>query len=219
MNTAIVIDYGVGNSNAIANMLQYIGVHTKIGSDAGDIRDASLLVLPGVGSFDHGMRALTSLHSFSVIEDQVLNSGVPCLGICLGMQMFFESSEEGDSPGLCWIPGHSRRITATSGEKIRLPHMGWSPINIVRETPLFGPGIPSPFFYFVHSYAVSCRNKEHVIATTEYHSNITAAVKQDNIVGVQFHPEKSHRYGLAFFRALTEWAFSTRTKQFRQSQP
>jgi glutamine amidotransferase len=219
MKTAIVIDYGVGNSNAIANMLQYLGIHTKIGADAADIRDASLLILPGVGAFDHGMRALTSLQSFSVIEDQVLNAGVPCLGICLGMQMFFESSEEGDSPGLSWIPGHSRRITATAGQKIRLPHMGWSPVNIVRETPLFSPGVPSPSFYFVHSYAVCCSNKAHVIATAEYHSPITAVVKQDNIVGVQFHPEKSHRYGLAFFKALTAWAFSTGPRQCQTSQP
>lgn len=201
----VIIDYNMGNLGSIKNMIKKIGSNAIISSDPEDILKADKLILPGVGAFDNGMRNLECLGIIPAINYKVIKERTPILGICLGMQLFTERSEEGSLQGLGWISGYSKKFDFTgSNFNYKIPHMGWNDIKIQKESQLFDSLSEEPRFYFVHSYYVVCNNGSDILATTEYGYEFTSAVARDNIYGTQFHPEKSHRYGMKVLENFVE---------------
>ncbi|MBD2792784.1 imidazole glycerol phosphate synthase subunit HisH [Xenorhabdus szentirmaii] len=200
-----IIDYGMGNSCSIQNILKKIGYSSIITSDLNIISNSDFIILPGVGSFDYGMKNLSESGIATLLNRKVLQEKTPFLGICLGMQLLFDSSEEGVSSGLGWLEGHVRKFDNKKNKNLKIPHMGWNNINVICESNLFQKNTDNPDrFYFVHSYYVECANNENIYTTTNYIHEFTSSVKKENIYGVQFHPEKSHKFGLYFFKKLIE---------------
>jgi len=157
--------------------------------------------LPGVGSFDAGMRELQDGGWVVALNKLVIEQHVPILGICLGMQFFFNRSEEGSESGLGWINGYLKKFVSEGNNPIKVPHMGWNAVNILRKDGLIpSEGNEEVRYYFVHSYHAICENKDDLVATTFHGSDVTAAVQKNNIYGAQFHPEKSHRFGMDILR-------------------
>jgi glutamine amidotransferase len=203
----VIVDYGAGNVASIRNMVRKAGFDSQISSDPAKILSASKLILPGVGHFDHGMQNLRERGLVEALNTRVLEQRVPILGICLGIQLFARRSDEGAAPGLGWLAADVVRFdVAQLGERLRVPHMGWSDVEIVRPHPIF-EGLPRPSrFYFVHSYHLQC-DTEELVTTRAYHGySFTASVAQANILGVQFHPEKSHTFGLQVLRNFAGFA-------------
>jgi glutamine amidotransferase len=194
-----LIDYGIGNVGSVANMIRHCGGRSTIVSSPDEIAAASRLMLPGIGHFDAGMQALKATGIDAAIREAVCTRGASILGICLGMQLLLDGSEEGDVPGLGLVPGFNRRLT---GEGIRIPHMGWTVVHPARETPLFDMSGDERRFYFVHSYHAECADANDVAGVSEYGQPFTSALVRGNVMGVQFHPEKSHRFGIQLFRRL-----------------
>jgi glutamine amidotransferase len=193
----VVIDYGLGNLGSIKNMLKKIGSEAAISSSVSDIEGAEKLILPGVGNFDQGMKNLAASRFLPTLEERVIQKKTPILGICLGMQLFARKSEEGESTGLGWIDAEVVRFKFDDQERhLKIPHMGWNLVKICRTNPLFEEMYPEPRFYFVHSYHVVCRNAEEVLTQTFHGYEFVSSVKKENIYGVQFHPEKSHKFGM-----------------------
>ncbi len=197
-----ILDYGLGNLGSIANMLRVIGEKNRITADPKEIAKADGLILPGVGAFDAGMRNLSGRGLADVIKERA-SAGTPILGICLGMQLLGRSSEEGVLPGLGLIPFDCRRFSLPDGTDLRIPHMGWDVVDMKQEHPLVSGLEGTQRYYFVHSYHAVCDSAENVLMTCDYGYEFTAAVVKDKIMGVQFHPEKSHDFGLAL---LTNFA-------------
>jgi imidazole glycerol-phosphate synthase subunit HisH len=192
-----IINYEMGNPASIHNMFKKIGVDSVITSRAEEILSAEKLVLPGVGAFDKAMLNLHRLELIGPMNRKVLEQKTPILGICLGMQLFSRCSEEGSSPGLGWIEAETIKFRFDSEHSsLRLPHMGWSMLAIRRPGILFRNMYEDARFYFVHSYHVCCRSDDDVLATTWYGMDFHSAIQRDNIMGTQFHPEKSHKFGL-----------------------
>lgn len=201
----IVIDYGMGNLGSIENMLRKIGANVKVSSEPADISAAKKLILPGVGSFDNGMNNLKERGLLDVLNEQVLCQNTPILGICLGMQLFTGSSEEGTQPGLGWIDAKTVRFSFPEEmAHLRVPHMGWNTIEVQQGGSILENLIDEPRFYFVHSYHVRCSSQANVLATTRYGYDFHSAVIKGNIIGTQFHPEKSHKYGLRVLQNFVE---------------
>ncbi len=197
----IVVDYGMGNSGSILNMLSRIGVEAELSRDPGRILAGEKLVLPGVGAFDEGLERLEALGLIGPLTRAVVDEGRPILGICLGMQLFADGSEEGRRQGLGWIPGRAVRFRSAGRDgPLRVPHMGWNRVRVRKQSPLLDGLDADARFYFVHSYHVECRNPEDVLGTTEYGVEFVSAVARAGVVGVQFHPEKSLRWGIELFR-------------------
>jgi glutamine amidotransferase len=193
----VIVDYGLGNLGSIKNMFKKIGSESVVSSDKSDIEKADKLVLPGVGRFDQGMMNLRNLELVTVLTDKVIKKKTPILGICLGMQLFMRKSEEGESMGLGWIDAEVVRFKFDDKERhLKIPHMGWNLVMIRKKNALFEELFPEPRFYFVHSYHVACRNQEEVLTQTFYGYEFVSSVKKENIYGVQFHPEKSHKFGM-----------------------
>lgn len=190
----VIVDYGMGNLGSIVNMLKKIAVKAIVSGNAEVIAAAPKLLLPGVGSFDRAIERIHELGLKSVLDEQVLVSKKPILGICLGMQLLTRSSEEGKLPGLGWLPADTLRFPAMPN--LRIPHMGWN--MVVPATPSqLTQNLPKESrFYFVHSYHVRVDNENHSILKCQYGVSFDAAVQKDNIYGAQFHPEKSHRFGM-----------------------
>lgn len=201
----VVIDYGMGNLGSVANMLKKVGAKAVISSDPAIIEKAGKLILPGVGAFDNGMRKLIDCGLTPILTRKVVEEKTPILGFCLGMQLFTQSSEEGILPGLSWIDATTVRFRFTPDQSdLKIPHMGWNNICIKNPSPLLKGMYPDARFYFVHSYHVVCRDEENVAATTFYGYEFASAVVRGNIVGTQFHPEKSHKFGMKVFRNFVE---------------
>lgn len=195
-----ILDYGIGNISSIANMLKKIGVKASITSEPEIISDAAKLILPGVGNFDYCMRQLRKTSFYSVLNKKVLDEKVPLLAICVGCQMLMENSEEGIEAGLGWIPGNVIKFDSRKlGSNCKVPHMGWSDISPRNGCALYD-GIEEPRFYFVHSYHLSCKIEDNITAIAEYGYEFPASVSLGNILGVQFHPEKSHKFGMKLYR-------------------
>lgn len=194
----VVVDYGMGNLGSIVNMLKKIGESSQIADSFDDILSAKKLILPGVGAFDAAMTKINETGLRQILDKKVLEEKTPVLGICLGMQLLTRSSDEGKMEGLSWIPADTKKIPSKDGLKI--PHMGW---NVVKKstpselTEGFEEG--EHRFYFVHSYAVRVDNQENSILKTNYGIEFDSAIQKDNVFGVQFHPEKSHRFGKKLF--------------------
>lgn len=200
-----VVDYGLGNVGSVVNMLNKIGARARLAQTAAEVRSAEVIVLPGVGHFDAGMRNLRERGLVDALHERVREHGVPILGICLGMQLFTKGSEEGTLPGLGWIDAETRRFDFPSGSGLVVPHMGWNETTGGDRT-LFGAFEEPPRFYYVHSYHVVCENPADVAATCHYGIDFTAAVHHGNVFGTQFHPEKSHRYGMTLLGAFVQAA-------------
>ena len=200
-----VIDYGMGNVQSIKNALSHIGDYkTVVTSDADTIRDADCIILPGVGAYPDAMKNLRDKNLIELLNDQVLNKKKPLLGICLGMQLLFTySSEGGGGKGRGWIPGAVEYMELDSD--FRVPHVGWNDLHLKQDSPMFEPLGEDKNFYFVHSYHAVC-SEEHVIASFEYGKEFTAAVQYQNIVGMQFHPEKSQQNGMKVLKQFIAWA-------------
>jgi imidazole glycerol-phosphate synthase subunit HisH len=190
-----VVDYGMGNVASVLNMLRRIGTEATMSGDPDILARASRLILPGVGAFDAGMRNLRSRGLLGVLRQRVLMDGVPVLGICLGMQLLTEGSEEGGLDGLGWIPGRTVRFRFEDGHKLKVPHIGWNYVRSAGTNPLVNDADRARF-YFVHGYHVVCRDEADVAATARYGFEFACAVQRENVFGVQFHPEKSHRFGM-----------------------
>ncbi len=199
----VVVDYGVGNLGSIVNMLRRIGCEAIASNDPRDITAAKRLILPGVGAFDPAMARLSESGLVDSLLRRVVEEGAPLLGICLGMQLLTEGSEEGLLPGLGWLPARTVRFHFDDREPgLRVPHMGWNTAVIRGEDSLFASAAADARYYFAHSYHVRCHDEGHVLTTTQYGVQFHSAVRLDNIYGTQFHPEKSHTYGMDLLRAF-----------------
>jgi len=199
----LIANYGMGNLGSIVNMFKKVGCRAEICADPARIAVADKLVLPGVGAFDHGMRSLQASGLREPLEEAALRRGTPVLGVCLGMQLMLEASQEGQLSGLGWIAGRAARFPGGTGCP-RVPHMGWNGVRPVRDNPLLPPAEAAQRFYFVHSYKVECADPADVLAVTEYGQEFCSAFARGNIYGVQFHPEKSHAYGMKMFKRFLE---------------
>ncbi len=189
-----IIDYDIGNLGAVANMLNRIGARCEITADPDRIEQAERIILPGNGAFDACMRSLRSTGLIPLLERRVLEFAVPLLGICVGAQMLGHDSEEGSEPGLGWLETSVRRLPVAA--EFPVPHMGWNQVTVQPEPHRLTEGIGTDArFYFTHSYYIHAREPADVILTTSYGMEFAAAVAHGNIAGVQFHPEKSHRFG------------------------
>jgi glutamine amidotransferase len=192
-----IVDFGAGNLGSLPNALRRIGIAGEVTRDPAIIERADRLILPGVGSFDTAMRNLAAYGLVPALESAVLVDGKPILGICLGMQILTDGSEEGQMPGLGWISGQVRRIHhAGPSPTLKVPHIGWNTVTPCTNSPLFARLDPAARFYFVHSYHVTVSDQAHAAGITEYGIQFVSAVHKKNISGVQFHPEKSQEVGL-----------------------
>ncbi len=202
----IVVDHGVGNLGAILNMLEHLGHDAVASRDPQSIVSAGRLFLPGVGAFDHAMARLRELDLIAPLTEAVAERGVPVLGICLGMQLLGRRSAEGQSRerGLGWIPADVVKLSPHGGVKV--PHMGWSEVNPTRVSALFPGDSEVPRYYFSHSYCLEPDDDRDVVARCDYGATFAAAVAHGNVFGVQFHPEKSHRHGMALLQRFMELA-------------
>lgn len=205
MNKPItIIDYGMGNLGSIANMIKYLGYNSIITSDLSEIGSASKIILPGVGHFDKAMINIRSKGMLELIRDKAVKDKIPILGICLGMQLLCNKSEEGSEKGLELIDAEVKRFSFGADNKFKIPHMGWNLIEYKKENLLFSSMIENPRFYFVHSYHVVCKNEIDVLTTSDYGTNFVSSFAKDNIIGVQFHPEKSHKFGMCLIKNFIE---------------
>ncbi|MGZ8422105.1 MAG: imidazole glycerol phosphate synthase subunit HisH [Acidimicrobiia bacterium] len=200
MTGCTVVDYGMGNVGSILNMLKRVGVPARVSSEAAEIAAAERLILPGVGAFDTGMQHLHESGLIDVLNHKVLEERVPTLGICLGMQLLMRTSQEGRHPGLGWIAGVTVGFPDEGLGDLKVPHMGWNTVQVCRNDSLFQGLEQAARFYFVHSYYVVCDRDEDVLAWTTHGVRFASSVQQNNIVGTQFHPEKSHRFGMQLLK-------------------
>ena len=199
-----ILDYGIGNVGAIRNMFAKIGAQAKVTASPADLRAATKLVLPGIGAFDTGMRHLQASGLIPVLNQLVLEEGKTILGICLGMQLLARRSAEGAQEGLGWIKADCVRFDSTGPERLKVPHMRWNSVRAMPCSTLLDVGGEAPWFYFVHSYHVVCDNPTDVAGVTVYGNEFTSAVQCGHIYGVQFHPEKSLRYGKRLLEKFVE---------------
>ena len=188
----------MGNLGSVQNMFKYLGVGSKITDDPQELKSASKILLPGVGSFDQAMTRIANSGFRDMLNLKVLVEKVPLLGICLGMQLITLGSEEGKLPGLGWISASTIRFPRNNGLKV--PHMGWNTVTPTTQSPLTKDLPDESRFYFVHSYYVKVENERNSILKTEYGLTFDAAIQQDNIYGAQFHPEKSHKFGMQLLK-------------------
>lgn len=191
-----ILDYGLGNLGSIANMLKAVGEKSNITNNSEEIATADGIILPGVGAFDAGMKKLNESGLTQIVRD-CAEKGTPILGICLGMQLLGRRSEEGKLSGLELIPFECKKFKFSEGDNLKIPHMGWDIVDIKQRNPLVEKLEGTQRYYFVHSYHAVCDNDENVLMTCDYGYEFVASVVKDNIIGVQFHPEKSHDFGLA----------------------
>ena len=197
--SVLIVDYGVGNLGSIANMLKKAGVSSRISSDPTAIRQAGRLILAGVGAFDHGMRNLAERELIPALNERAA-AGTPILGLCLGMQLMGRTSEEGTLAGLGWINARSKRFRPVPGTDLKVPHMGWNTVRSLQSHWLLENLGEGSRFYFVHSYYVECADPGVELGRTTHGAEFCSAVAAGNLMGVQFHPEKSHKFGLALLR-------------------
>ena len=194
-----IVDFNMGNLGSIRNMLKKIGVESQITADPALIASASKLILPGVGAFDAGLTNLARTGLIPLLNQRVQQDHVPTLGICLGMQLMTARSAEGDQPGLSWVDAEVSRFEPRDAA-LKVPHMGWNRVMTARPSPLTDELPEEPRFYFVHSFFARCNREEDVLLTTQYGDTFHAAFQHGNVFGVQFHPEKSHKFGMALLR-------------------
>ncbi len=200
-----IIDYGMGNIGSVAKAFDYLGVKAKIGEKPGELEDVHAIVLPGVGAFRDAMRNLEKRGFIEFLQKEVVEKKKPYLGICLGLQLIFEVSEEfGETRGFGWVPG--RVVKFHLSDEYKIPHMGWNQIWLRGEHPVFDRIGSGDYFYFVHSYYSSPSTDKFTFATTDYGVDFNSVVVKDNIIAVQFHPEKSGKLGLRILNNFFRWS-------------
>lgn len=201
-----VVDYGVGNLGSIINMFKRIGQVAVRASDRETLAAAERILLPGVGSYDVALERLEKLDLIGPLSERVLEKKTPVLGICLGMQIMGNSSEEGEQKGLSWIDGKAIKFAFPSAENVKIPHMGWSYVSPSKTHHLTKYMGEDNRYYFVHSYHFVCSNPDNELMSAHFGGmQFTPAIVQGNIAAVQFHPEKSHRYGLELMKQFSNW--------------
>lgn len=203
MYTAI-LHYGTGNVYSIMNMFEALGCPAVLADSEEKIQSAARILLPGVGAFDAAMQRLRQLGWEAVLRTEVLEKGKPLLGVCLGFQMLFESSEEGQEMGLNFLEGHVRALRAVIPDSLPVPHMGWNYVYEEKAGRLLDGVQETPRFYFAHSYYVQPRHPEDIWLTAEYGFRFVCGVQRNHIWGVQFHPERSHRFGMALLKNFSQ---------------
>ena len=197
-----VIDYGIGNILSFINLYKRLNIECRVATSYQDLVGATKIILPNVGSFDHAMISLDRSGMREALDDLVLDKKVPVLGICVGMQMLANSSDEGELPGLGWVPGTVRKFDI---EKVKqLPHMGWNDVVPLHACGLFKNFEETPKYYFLHSFYFECADREHALASSIYGEEFTCAVNAGSVYGVQFHPEKSHHFGVNLLKNFSE---------------
>lgn len=194
MSNIVIVDYGMGNVRSVENKIYRAGFKPLVSFDHEVIENADKLILPGVGHFQMGMKKLNERNLIEVLNKKVLKDKIPVLGICLGMQLFSNFSEEGNAEGLGWLDAETVRFVLKD-IRYKIPHMGWNSLEKKKESPLFKDIPEGSQYYFVHSYHVQCNNPEDILATTLYGYEFTSVIQKNNIFGTQFHPEKSHEFG------------------------
>lgn len=199
-----VIDYGMGNLRSVQKAFQRIGHNANISSNSKDISKSDKLILPGVGFFEKGVHNLKENCLWDVLNELVINKKIPILGICLGMQLMTEFSEEGNTNGFGWIKGVTKKFVQID-KKFKIPHMGWNNLSIINDKTLLKGITNTDFFYFVHSYFVTCNNMEDIVSETFYNNKFVSVFQHNNIFGCQFHPEKSHDAGLMILKNFAEF--------------
>lgn len=199
-----IIDYGLGNLGSIKNMFKWIGVESEIITSKSQIESTTKLLLPGVGAFDKAMARIHEMDIKEVLDKKALDDKIPILGICLGMQLLTDKSEEGKLSGLGWIPADTIKFKFPN-KKIKVPHMGWNLVSIKSPQKIVEDLGEEPRFYFVHSYYVKVKNEENKLLEANYGAKtFDAAIQKENIYGAQFHPEKSHKYGMQLLKNFAE---------------
>ena len=199
-----IIDYGVGNIKAFANIYKNLNIPFKIVKDISEFENITKLILPGVGSFDHAMTSLQNSGMREKLDELVLEKKIPVIGICVGMQMLAKSSEEGTLNGLGWIDGIVKKFDKSKIKNAPLPHMGWNNLIMEKKNKIFDNLEENPRYYFLHSYYFECENKEDVIATATYGEKFDCMINHKNIYGIQCHPEKSHHNGMQLLKNFGE---------------
>jgi len=200
-----IIDYGLGNIKAFANIYKSLNVSYKIISDFHDLAGTDKIIIPGVGAFDHAMKSLNDSGMRDTLDKMVLDDHIPVIGICVGMQMLAKSSEEGVEKGLGWIDGVVKKFDRSKlRSKEPLPHMGWNNVLIDSDNRLLKDLHGNPRFYFLHSYYFECNNPQDVIAKAEYGEAFACVINSGNIYGIQCHPEKSHSNGIQILKNFGE---------------
>lgn len=199
-----IIDYGVGNIKAFANIYKNLNIPFKIVKDISEFENITKLILPGVGSFDHAMTSLENSGMREKLDELVLEKKIPVIGICVGMQMLAKSSEEGTLNGLGWIDAIVKKFDKSKIKNAPLPHMGWNNLKIEKKNKIFDNLEENPRYYFLHSYYFECENKEDVIATATYGEKFDCMINHKNIYGIQCHPEKSHHNGMQLLKNFGE---------------
>ena len=200
-----IIDYGVGNVLAFANMYKRMNIEFNLVNNAEQLMQAERIILPGVGSFDHAMERLNNSGMRDVLDRRVLEDKIPVIGICVGMQMLAKSSDEGSESGLGWIDAQVKKFDVSQfSQKTHLPHMGWNDINPQKEHKILKGLEQDARFYFLHSYYFECENSENVLATSDYGGSFCCLANVGNIYGVQCHPEKSHSFGAQLLKNFSE---------------
>ncbi|HEX7780573.1 MAG TPA: imidazole glycerol phosphate synthase subunit HisH [Vicinamibacterales bacterium] len=200
-----IVDYGLGNIRAFLNVYRRLNIDAQTATTADELRGASKVILPGVGAFDHAMDRLTQSGMRDMLDDLALRQRVPILGVCVGMQILGRASDEGRLPGLGWIDGRVKALdTLTPGETLPVPHMGWNDVRPRSRNRLFEDLDREARFYFLHSYYFECDRDQDAIAVANYGVDFACAANAGNVFGVQFHPEKSHRYGARLLRNFAE---------------
>ena len=200
----VIVDYGMGNLGSIRNMIRKVGGKSVITSDKSEIKEASKIILPGVGTFDNAVKNLEKLGLIDIIKEKVLVEKVPILGICLGMQLLTKGSEEGYLEGFGFIDAETKRFNFKDKD-LKIPHMGWNVVKLQKRSRLFeGMENQENRFYFVHSYYVDCFDKRDILTTTFYGIEFISSFEKENIIGCQFHPEKSHKFGMQLLKNFVE---------------
>ena len=199
METITIVDYQLGNMRSVEKTFKALGSNVEISSDPTVILNATKLVLPGVGHFGEAMKQIHNLNLYNSLNNAVLERKIPIMGICLGMQLMARFSEEGNSEGLGWFDAKVERCQRRDTLRYKVPNTGWNSVKIEKKHPILD-SIETPEFYFVHAYHVVCENQEDILCTTNYESDFTSAIAKENIVGFQFHPEKSHDDGKLLFQ-------------------
>jgi imidazole glycerol-phosphate synthase subunit HisH len=200
-----IINYGLGNVQAFANIYKRLNIPARVASTLDELENSDKIILPGVGAFDWAMKRLNESGMRGTLEELILRRNKPVLGICVGMQMLAPRSEEGHSAGLGWIDGEVKKFDErTLKQKTQLPHMGWNDVSPQREGGLFKNLETGARFYFLHSYYFSAQNPENILAVTDYGGPYASSIFSGNVFGVQFHPEKSHQWGIQLLKNFAE---------------
>jgi glutamine amidotransferase len=199
-----IIDYGLGNINAIYTVYKNLDIPVKIASTSSDLGNVRKLILPGVGSFDYAMEKLNKSGMRDTLDNLVQSDKVDILGICVGMQMLAKSSEEGNHPGLGWLDAEVKKFNKNMDYDLLIPHMGWNNITPKKGSPLLIGFCNSSYFYFLHSYYFEAHDNTNIVSTTKYGFDFVSTINNGNIYGVQFHPEKSHQSGIQLLKNFSE---------------